>query len=350
MKKDSLVNSTLCGKTLFRFAAVAVASVGLLTVTIAPASAVTPTLPSDQHMFIIECGSGAGYLWSVDPTTGMSTAVGAQHTHQCTGGVQQNPIDGKVYFIWSDESAAQLSTVDTETGVYTDIGEIHGASTFIAALMITNSGDAYGASFGGNPLVRVDLSSGLTTLVGSPGIDTAAMAYNPADDTIYAYTWGGDAYRINEETGAATALPDHNVELSSPFNCANGDPQNTTDVFGGAFDLHGNAWLMSDNCNQLLAVDFSTGSATGMGYFQDSSHSIKDAPYYSVYTDASLFITTDNAGSPGGGGSNHNHNHNDSHENLAYTGADSPEITGSVLLGALLFALGVLILRRRVRG
>jgi hypothetical protein len=245
-------------------------------------------------------------------------------------------------------AARQLATVDTDTGVYSDIGEIHGATTFIQQLMITNSGDAYGANFLGDPLVRVDLSSGLTTLVGSPGIDTTAMAYNPADDTIYAYTWGGDAYRINKETGEATAISDHNVELSSAFNCANGSPQNFPNVWGGAFDSRGNAWLLSDNCNQLLAVDFPTGSATGVGYFQDSSQSIKDAPYYSVYTDASLFITTDNAGSSGGGGSHHNHNHN--RENLAYTGVESPEITGSALVGAVLFALGVLIMRRRVRG
>jgi LPXTG-motif cell wall-anchored protein len=325
-------------KTTFSVVVAAVAALGMFVVGASPANAVTPTLPSDQHMFIVDCDNGDGYLWSVDPTTGMSTAVGsANPTHQCTGGVQQNPVDGKVYVIWDDRSANQLSTVNTETGVYTDIGEIHGASTFISALIITNSGDAYGASFGGGPLFRVDLSSGLTTLIGSPGINTAVVAYNPADDTIYAYTWGGDAYRINNETGAATALPDHNVELTSPFNCADGTPQTTTNVYGGAFDSRGNAWLMSDNCNQLLAVDFSTGSATGMGYFQDSSQSIKDAPYFDVYTDASLFITTDNAGSGTGGDA----------EALAKTGGNAGFGLGYVSLSAVVLAAGVMLRRRR---
>ena len=349
MKKDSLVNSTFCGKTLFRFAAVAVASVGLLTVAIAPASAVTPTLPSDQHMFAIDCSFGDAYLWSVDPTTGMSTAVGsANPTHTCTAGAQENPTDGKVYVAWTFNNGAQiLSKLDTETGEYTDIGEIHGDTDYFQWIMITNTGEAYGTQLGGAPMYGLDLSTGLTTLIGSPGVDVSSMAYNPSDDTIYAYTWGGDAYRINKETGAASALPDHNVELTSPFNCANGSPQNATDVYGGAFDSDGNAWLMSDNCNQLLAVEFSTGETTGHGYFRDASESISPGPFFEVQPDGTIFITTDNAGSSGGGGSNNQHN--GKHENLAYTGVDRAELVGAALVGVAIFALGVLILRRRVR-
>lgn len=332
-----MVGSTKIVKSNFGLAIAGVAAFGMFVVGAAPANAVTPTLPSNQHMFVIDCDSGHGYLWSVNPATGMSTAVGsANPTHTCTAGAQQNPIDGKVYVAWTlNNSAQMLSTLDTETGEYTDIGEIHGDTAYIQWLMITNSGEAYGTKLNGDPMYGLDLSTGLTTVIGNPGIDVSSMAYNPSDDAIYAYTWGGEAYRINKETGAATALPDHNVELSSPFNCADGSPQNTTDVYGGTFDSNGNAWLLSDNCNQLLAVDFSTGEATGQGYFHDASESITPAPNYVVQPDGTIFMTTDSAGGVGS-------------ESLAKTGANNGSAGGAIVLGGLALAMG-LIVRRRAR-
>jgi len=331
-------------KTTFSVVVAAVAALGMFVVGASPANAVTPTLPSDQHLFVIDCDYGHRYLWSVNPANGMSTAVGSAHptANYCMFGAQENPVDGKVYSVnILNNSDLMLSTLDTQTGEYTDIAPIHGDTDSLFEIMITSSGEAYGAQLNYGSLFRVDLATGLTTFIGTPGFDTAAIAYNPSDDNIYAFGWSGDAYRINKETGAATALPEHDLELENSFPCADGIQHVIrTDVYGATFDSQGNVWLTSDSCSQLLAADFASGEMTGKGYFRDASGSISANSSGEIYINGSIFITTDGAGSAGSGSSG-------DAEVLAETGAKAGFGLGYVSLSAVVLAVGVMLRRRR---
>jgi hypothetical protein len=95
------------------FAAVLVAAAGLITAGIAPAQAAgAPTLPTNQHLFALDCDNFDPQLWSVDPTNANATRVGTITPTQteCPFSAVQNPVDGKNYVVMGGGSQ-YLATV-----------------------------------------------------------------------------------------------------------------------------------------------------------------------------------------------------------------------------------------------
>lgn len=108
--------------------------------------------------------------------------------------------------------AATLYTIDPATGVATAVGPIGFAQVGALAFALDGS-TLYGVGFdsgsGESILITIDTATGAGTLVGSLGVTDFAqdIAFRPADGTLFAYV-EGSIYTINVGTGAATLVGD----------------------------------------------------------------------------------------------------------------------------------------------
>ncbi len=113
--------------------------------------------------------------------------------------------------ITGPQGASQLQTLNPTTGVSTLIGAT-GVLKPIAGLAYddTNAvmyGLTDGASGGSSDLVTVNLMTGVATVVGSVGFNGGSLEFGP-DGNLYAGSVGntGNLYRINKATGAGTLV------------------------------------------------------------------------------------------------------------------------------------------------
>jgi hypothetical protein len=284
-------------KKIVSLAAVMVTAAALITAGIAPAQAAgVPTLPANQHLFVVDCADFMPQLWSVDSTNGDATAVGSQPASgdYCGGGAQYNPVDGKSYAIIYAPEGTSLFTFDTETGDYTSVGLISGATTDGWVLAITKAGDAFMND--GSNLYSLDLTTAETTLVGSIGFSPQALAYNPVDDTVYAFNRGNaNVYSVNLSTGLATLEAAKSLTMPASVTCMDGSPWTTIRLNVNVFDANGNLWMQTDYCQygSLMVADFATGVVTYLGQFNDVDRSkYTNSPNYNFYV-TPIFITTD---------------------------------------------------------
>ena len=111
-------------------------------------------------------------------------------------------------------SAARLFTLDTGTGVLTEVGSFGVAGSMIW-LVIDNEGNAWGANITDDTFYAIDLLSGGAVDVGPLGIDIGfaqEATVDPEMNIIYmaAYTGGGTGgvHTVDITTGAATLVGD----------------------------------------------------------------------------------------------------------------------------------------------
>lgn len=278
----------------FGLAAVTLIALGLSVMSPSTAMAIgAPELPANQHLFVVDCGSFQPQLWSVDSTSGDSTAVGdfPTDTTHCSLGGQTNPADGKPYFI-TYSGTVYLTTVDTASGLVSKVVDFSGDQSFLWDIQFTNSGEAFATT--SSSLYTLDLSTGETTLVGDFGVGLQTVGYSPKTDTLYGYSpLSGVAYTIDRSTGVATAVPEHNLVLPANYTCPDGTTHGLF-VNHVVFDANGNPWFQNETCTSTLLVqDFSTGTVYYQGQFNDTAQSLySNSPYYQFYTSA-IFITTD---------------------------------------------------------
>lgn len=278
-------------------AAVLVAVAGLMAVGGTPANATAAaTLPTNQRLFAIDCESFGPQLWSLDATNGEATTVGTSSTADCAGGAQVNPVDGKAYFIYYGATSS-LDTVDTTTGVATRGPDFNGATVSPWQLVITKTGTAFVQVL--NKLYTLDLATGTTAVVGTNlGVSPNAMAYNPLNDTIYAWAWDSGtstllAYTVSTTTGSATADPAHDVVMAPYSVTGCGDPQQLDSLSAAAFDANGNPWFINGGClSDLIVHNFATGAASFQGLVADEARTLYTNPTGEFFT-TTLFITTD---------------------------------------------------------
>lgn len=327
-------------------AAVAATAIVLVTAGGIPSYATeAPTLPVNQHLFVVDCGSFQGQLWNVDSTNGTATPVGSQpeSAPYCAGGAHFNPVDGKSYVIVYAPAGNSLYTYDISTGDATFIARISGAIDGGRSLVITNSGDAYLHSIlepfsSHSGLYSLDLETGVTTLVGDMGINIQAIAYNPVDDTIYAFKrTDSDVYTIDRSTGAPTLDADNPLTFPDSTPCL-APPIFSFQLDMVAFDSAGNLWIHSEACTtgELSVANFDTGVVTFRGQFTDALHGkYTNAPNYNFYA-PTILITTDVVDTE--------------NETLASTGPSPLDGGGSMGLAASLIVAGYFVrttLRRR---
>ena len=261
--------------------AAALVLVGAPAANAAPPSA----LPPGQTLYAIDCSDHGSQLWSFTPdgaATPIGTASGAPA--DCAGGAQTSQFDGVTYFVYYPAAGADsLASINLTTGVITTIAPITGAATSGWQLFITNSGAAF--MYSGTNLYTISLTTGITTLVGSPApFFPNAMGYDAVTDTIYGFDLSNTmgVYTINRATGAAT-----NTGLGGNWpvaTClAGGTSPGRPD--GVVFDSAGFAWIQSDSCDSnVMSVDMTSGSASMLGELHDATatlYSVAPNDFYS---------------------------------------------------------------------
>ena len=122
-------------------------------------------------------------------------------------------VDGVLYgtSITAGQGPSTLQTLDPFTGVATAIGLTGvGPISGLAFDTVSVSGAMYGIAGGPGPanLYTIDLATGVATVVGSTGIQAGSLDFGP-DGILYAGGTGpdgGNFYRINVTTGASTLV------------------------------------------------------------------------------------------------------------------------------------------------
>ncbi len=114
----------------------------------------------------------------------------------CTGPAHASP------FLYIDDDQGNLGTVDVATGIVHVIGHMAQTMTDIA---LDPGGNLFGITF--TDLYSIDKSTGITTLIGSLGINDANALVFASDGALYAAGFvGTQLYSINKSTGHANAI------------------------------------------------------------------------------------------------------------------------------------------------
>ncbi len=212
---------------------------------------------------ILGAGSN-GDLYSINPTTGATTEIGAM-------GVTMYDIaeyEGKIYGI---NGTSDLYSINPTTGVATEIGAT--GETF-TALTFSPSGVLYATGLTTTKVYTVNLSTGAATAI--PG-ETNTTAYNAAGDLelingVLYMTVGGDGTNapstlvtVNLTTGVMTtigAIKEGNTAVDDVFGLAyqNG-------VLYGFTSPSGTGEVISINTSTGAATDVASYGGTGRGAF-----------------------------------------------------------------------------------
>lgn len=208
--------------------------VGAVALTLGASPALAATLPATDAVYVLPCDFDEydGILYSVDTTTGQATRVGEwvnpdDDLYSCAGPAAYNPADGFGYWIsWGDD-AGYLIRVDLTTGVNTLVGPftIDDEPYYTPiGLAIDDEGNAWVSSWGlgVDTLFSVDLATGALTAVGPTGVtpdsDNYGLAWDPVTDTVYAYNvFGNDMYTVDTVTGAFTLFDDNVLTNPEPI-------------------------------------------------------------------------------------------------------------------------------------
>jgi len=117
-------------------------------------------------------------------------------------------VGGVLYGVWIAEGggASTFGTLDPTTGISSAIG-LTGVGPISG---LAYNGTMYGIAGGGSPadLYTINMGTGVATVVGSAGIGAGSLQFGP-DANLYAggdNDDGGNLYRINTGTGAATLV------------------------------------------------------------------------------------------------------------------------------------------------
>ncbi len=164
----------------------------------------------------------------VDSNTGASTLVGS---FGVSGVLAQTfSPDGTLYAIYNAGNAAlaHLATVNLQTGAATPVGSAAGVP--LEAMAFGPDGTLYAGNFNTNNLYKVNLSTGVATIVGPLGFSWIMdMAWDSANNTMYAIAapptcTGSSLYSINLSTGSGslvTTIPQDNCLMALAVDSEN---------------------------------------------------------------------------------------------------------------------------------
>ena len=147
----------------------------------------------------------ASELYTVDPATGVATLVttltGVSPGHTVRG--MAFDANDRLYVTLDMSIADSLGTVDTATGQFTMIGPT--GRTDIQGLGFDPQGGLWAVSVIADVISRIDIGTGLATVVGGSGIsgDNQALEF---DDAGNMYVLRVNLKRVDPATGNATLI------------------------------------------------------------------------------------------------------------------------------------------------
>jgi hypothetical protein len=198
-------------------------------------------------------------LYTIDPSTGAATAVGAlvdssENSYAITG-LAFDSVTGTLYGSTSNSSPTLLQglvKIDPATGLVTQIGTFNtgvASNTMADITFDSSSGTLYGAGSHNGNLYSINVASGLATLVGPSGYASVrgnGMAADAAG-TIWGAPIGGDGGELVNYSKANGAVTNVAALSGGPFP-------------PGAFGPNPIAALTFDSTGTLygVAVDFTS--------------------------------------------------------------------------------------------
>lgn len=207
---------------------------------------------SAQTLYGSRGGNTAGNLYTINPTTAVSTVVGP--IGYAVTGMAYNPATGTMYGSTSSNSpvcASCLITINLTTGAGTLVGAM-GLSNSAADIAWSGT-TLYGWSEDGDDLVTINTTTGAATFVGESGLSTFGDAMDFSGGVLYAILEGngGPLSTVNTTTGLTTAGPTVSGIAGTPNSGSN---QPGTNVF-----------FVGSNNGNLHTLDRTTGIATLIG-------------------------------------------------------------------------------------
>jgi len=194
-------------------------------------------------------------LYTIDPTTGLSTALGFITPDIPTDALRINALSfvpsGILYGVDDNNNVYQIDPTTVPCAPFTCnhatlIGNTGlGSSNLVIALESSSGGTLY-ASSGSGDLETINRSTGAATVVGNTGfIPAGDLAFSPDRRTLYMSAGGvgpSDLVTVNQATGAGSLV----------------GAIGFSDIFGLEFD-QGILYGLNDN-GQLIRIDPATGA------------------------------------------------------------------------------------------
>jgi streptogramin lyase len=191
-------------------------------------------------------------LIQIDSTTGSASVIGP-FGYQSTYAAAFTP-DGTLWTIAQafQGGAGQLARIDLASGVATLIGSPDPAATPSIALEADAAGNLYAANMGDRNLYRVDTTTGAFTLIGFIGTDVRDLDFDN-DGVLWGTNFDNQLFTIDPQTGLRT-LVTQVTGVSGPVMSLMTDP--LTGV------LYASLW---NSPTALYTIDRVTGVATQVG-------------------------------------------------------------------------------------
>jgi hypothetical protein len=201
-------------------------------------------------------GQSASSLYTIDPTTGAATLIGATGFNEITS-IDFNSVTGILWGI-SNETK-ELITIDTTTGLGTAVATMSWDRNS-PDMSFDSSGVLYTWSEASpDNLNTVNLVTGATTEIGPNPLSTFQLGLDiNSSDIVYIKDGGGDIYTIDKITGAATFVI--NIDSTAMFD--NILAFDANDVLY-TVDRLGNGRTSPDS--NLYTIDLATGTTTLIG-------------------------------------------------------------------------------------
>jgi len=196
------------------------------------------------------------------------------------------------------DSSGAIVELNMATGARTAVSTLSGGGTNVSAIAYDRqSGTMWATTQSNDSLYRLNIDTGVATLVGSFGFDSVmhGLEYDNSTGILYGmHTQTGTLYTINKTTGAATAVGSHGIVSNTNlgYNLNNGvmyATNSSTDslysvnlgtgsmtligALGGptlpnalAFNHDNNTMYLTDTqLDTLLTINLSTGATTTVG-------------------------------------------------------------------------------------
>lgn len=205
--------------------------------------------PANAVLIGVSSGS-PGSVYSIDATTGAATLI----TDITPGSVSLTGasfLGGELYVTDNFASSLLAGTVDTNTGAYTGISDQDGSINWHGLASDEDAGLLYSIDINDNNILKSLAPDGTVTSIGTgAGIDGRGMAFDDANDILYA-TGSGGLYTVDTTTGTSTLIGSMGIG---------------TGRIGLAFDeLTGLLYANSSDTQSLYLVSIITGAATLIG-------------------------------------------------------------------------------------